>query len=529
MSSSQGSSDRKSSGPPPSKGFSLASSSTGPPAKKTAFGFQSGRPHVNESPVGKNRALPRRPRHLGEGNDSSDEEEAAPVHEEVFGFDTTGGALTAEGQAISDAKKPLVIPVTSKNNWRERPGVNAKRGKKNLLPAEVQAQQEAQRNGQMPGGGAVETEGPSMAYGLSFASKPANQDESAALEEDQPMTDARPELPVEESKPLTDDQAALQALIKESTGDVERRSDLVIESSKLPDEAEEEVGRYDETSSFRTDVASRPESATLDQYNAIPVEEFGAALLRGMGWKDGQAIGRGNYGSSAAADGANKSRVPERRPGFLGIGAKDSTGGKSAEAEFGAWGKSAMRKASRKQGEEGSSGNTEGVYMPVIMRNKKTGESITEEELSDLKKGSKAQPSKDEWSERRDRNLEKSGRDRDRDREYRRVRDFDDDERSNRRNGSSRRDRSSSASRHSSRHSRYDDHDDRRKDDRSYRDRDHRRDRDDDKDYRRGDRDRDRSHRHRDDKYSSSRHSSHSSRHDRDRDRDSRRRRDDSR
>lgn len=528
MSSSQGSSDRKSSGQPPSKGFSLASSSNGPSAKKTAFGFQSSRPRPNEPPAGKSRSLPRRPHQFGHGDDASDEEERAPVHEEVFGFDKAGGALTADGQAISGAKKPLVIPVTSKNNWRDRPGVNAKRGKKNLLPAEVQAQQEAQRNGRAPGGGDVETEGPRMAYGLSFASKAADEGEPGAVE-DQPMTDARPVPPTEDSKPLTDDQLALQALIKETQGDVERRTDLVIESGKPRDELEQEIGRYDETSSFRTDVASRPEPATLDQYNTVPVEEFGAALLRGMGWKDGQAIGRGNYGSSAAADPANKPRVPERRPGFLGIGAKDATGGKGAEAELGAWGKSAMRKASRKQGEDGSNGNTEGVYMPVIMRNKNTGEQLTEEELADLKKGSKAEPSKDEWRERRDRNLEKSGRDRNRDRESRR-RDYDDDERSERRNGSSRRDRSSSASRHSSRHSRYDDRDDRRKDDRSYRDREHRRDRDDDKEYRRDrERDRDRSHRHRDDKYSSSRHSSHSSRHDRDRDRDSRRRRDDSR
>jgi hypothetical protein len=30
----------------------------------------------------------------------------------------------------------------------------------------------------------------------------------------------------------------------------------------------------------------------MEDYERIPVEEFGAALLRGMGWKEGQAIGR---------------------------------------------------------------------------------------------------------------------------------------------------------------------------------------------------------------------------------------------
>lgn len=513
-----------------SKAFSLSSSSSTP--KKPAFNFQSNRARPSDSTATKNRNLPRRPHKLDHHDDESDEEERAPVHEEVSGFDTlTGDAITADGEAVKK-EGPLVIPVTAKNNWRDRAGANTKKGKKNLLPAEVQAMQEAQRTGKDTSG-AMETEGPSMAYGLTLAQKDEPSSDNATA--DQPMPDAiAPEAPqTENKKPLTEDEIALQALIRETTGEVERRTDLVIEASKAREE-EEESTPYNETSSFRTDVKTRPESATLDQYNAIPVEEFGAALLRGMGWKDGQSIGRGNYGSSAPTEKKDKPLVPPRRPGFLGIGAKDTSGGKGAEAELGAWGKSAMRKASRKAGEENGEGNTEGVYMPVMMRNKKTGEYITEEELADMKKKPAAEPEKEDWRDRRDRNLEKSGRDRDR--EYRK-RDYDDDDRSDRRNGSSRRDRSRSSGRHSSRRSRYDDDDDRRRDDRSTRDRerdrDRRRDRDDDKDYRR-DRDRDRrsrDDRYKDDRYSSSRHSSsHSSRHDRDRerDRDSRRsRRDD--
>ena len=505
-----------------SKSFSLSSKPNGP-SSKTTFGFQSSRsrPEASEN---KTRSLPRRPHQLGDDG-SSDEDEKEPIHEEVSGFDThTGGAITIDGQAVSNEKKPLVIPVTSKNNWRDRPGVNVRKGKKNLLPREVQALQEAQKNGEGSSAGAVETEGPSMAYGLSFAQKAReNEHDDQNGNTDQHIPDAKP---AEESKPLTDDQIALQALIKESTGEVERRSDLVIEASKSQEEEEESSGPYNESSSFRTDVQSRPESATLDQYNAIPVEEFGAALLRGMGWKDGQSIGRGNYGSSGKASKANEPRAPPRRAGFLGIGAKDS--GKGAEVEFGAWGKSAMRKASRKQGEENADRNTEGVYMPVTMRNKNTGEYITEEDLATKKKESKSLAETDDWRDRRDRNLEKSGRDKDRDRDYRR-RDYDSDDRSDRRHGSSRRDRSRSAGRYSSsRRSRYDD-DDRRRDDRSSRDsdRDRRRTRDGDGDYRKDrdyDRDRDRSRRHRDDRYSSR--SSQSSRHDRDHD-SHRRRRDD--
>ena len=508
-----------------SKPISLSSSGSSGPPKKAGFNIQSSNRGRSTNSPANGRSLPRRPHQLGY-SDESDEDEVPPVHEEILGFDThTGGAIAADGQAVADANKPLIIPVTSKNNWRDRAGVNVKKSKKNLLPSEVQAMQEAQKNGQAPPGEpTVETDTPSMAYGLSFAQQSAEKaDGGAAVDEDQAMPDAKPV----ETKPLTEDEIAMQALIRETTGDTERRSDLVIESATK----EEEPVQYSELGSFRTDVESRPEPATLDAYNAIPVEEFGAALLRGMGWKDGQSIGRGNYSSATAAEKAKTPRVPERRPGFLGIGAKDSSGGKGAETELGAWGKAAMRKASRKQGEEND--KAEGVYMPITMRNKKTGEQLTEEELAALQKEAKSKPAKeDDWRERRDRNLEKSGRDKDRDREYRK-RDYDDEEdRSRRKTGSSRRDRdrSRSSGRHSSsRSSRYDDDDKSRRDDRSYRDRDRDHDRDrrhraDDKDDRRRDedreRDRDRSHRSRDERYSSSRHSSHSSRNDRDRDRD---------
>ncbi|GKZ77296.1 pre-mRNA-splicing factor spp2 [Aspergillus niger] len=526
--------------------LSLGGNSTKAPAngqpKKTSFNIQ-GAARSTDSP---SRTLARRPHHLHDDEES--DEEAAPTHEAVTGFDTlTGTAIPANKV---EEKRELVIPVAGNNNWRDRPGVNLRKPKgKNLLPKEVQAIQEAQKRGEVAGDN-VETERPSMAYGLSFA-QPASQDSAQAADNDRPMKDvtepaATPAAEVE-PKPLTQDEIALQALIRETKGEPERRSDLVIESVNRDDD-DRAGGRYDETSSFRADVAARPESASLDQYNAIPVEEFGAALLRGMGWKEGQAVGRGKYGGSANQD--NKPRVPERRPGFLGIGAKDVSGGKGAEAELGAWGKAAMRKGSRKGGKEGES-NPEGVYMPIMMRNKQTGEFITEEELAAQRKDAKKRGDDDEWKQRRDRNLEKSGRDRDRDRDSRR-RDYDDDETDRydrRRTGSSRRDRSLSSSDRHSRRRRYEDEDSDSRDDRYYRDRD----RDRDRDYRRDrdrngdrererdrdrDRDRDRSRRYRDDdRHSSSRHSSShtSSRHrDRDRERDSdrdsrRRRRDDDR
>ncbi|EAL90032.1 spliceosome ATPase-activating subunit SPP2 [Aspergillus fumigatus Af293] len=400
MSSSESPKDGK----PSSKPFSLSLSGSGSNgrSRKSAFNIPPAR--AAEPP---SRTLARRPHRLHD--DESDEEEAPPAFEDVAGFDThTGTVLSADGRAVDKEKRELVIPVTSKNNWRDRVRANRGTRGKNLLPKEVQAMQEAERRGETAEND-QETDRPSMSYGLSFA-KPS-QGEETKPGEDQAMKDAGPLKPqvVDERKPLTQDEIALQALIRESKGETEGRTDLVIESAKREVDESYPV-RLDETGSFRVDVASRPEPATLDQYNAIPVEEFGAALLRGMGWKEGQSIGRGKYGTSATDYRSQSPRIPERRPGFLGIGAKDVSGGKGAEAELGAWGRAAMRKGARKAETQGGEGNTQGVYMPVLMRNKKTGEYITEEELTALKKEGKAKKGDDDWRERRDRNLEKSGR-----------------------------------------------------------------------------------------------------------------------
>ncbi|KAG6922599.1 G-patch domain and KOW motifs, partial [Chelydra serpentina] len=44
--------------------------------------------------------------------------------------------------------------------------------------------------------------------------------------------------------------------------------------------------------SDRVDVSLRPESATAADYEVVPVEAYGVAMLKGMGWKAGEGIGR---------------------------------------------------------------------------------------------------------------------------------------------------------------------------------------------------------------------------------------------
>ena len=36
--------------------------------------------------------------------------------------------------------------------------------------------------------------------------------------------------------------------------------------------------------------------STLEEYEAMPIGSFGEAVLKGMGWKKGEAIGKTNKG-----------------------------------------------------------------------------------------------------------------------------------------------------------------------------------------------------------------------------------------
>ena len=303
-------------------------------------------------------------------NDSDSEDESAPKHEEVTGFDaSTGGAIA--GRPIAP-KEELVIKNAGNSDWRRR-------GKgKSILPAEVQGQQ-SQQNGRA--GPVVEIDEVSKESGLQIAAtserEPGNGPVRAVQEKSAPE--------VQPPKQMSEDEIALQALLTDGKG--EKVSNRVIEQK-----SQDNGVTFNEVDDYRADVAARPDSCTLDEYAAMPVEEFGMALLRGMGQK------RRANGETITFGFSEPPKAKENR-GYLGIGAKGAP--TDAEVELGAWGKAAMRK--NKKGE--------GLYTPVLLRDKRTGETLTEEELEARKKERKDKKGEEDWRGRRARNLKDRGRD----------------------------------------------------------------------------------------------------------------------
>lgn len=252
-------------------------------------------------------------------DDSDSEDDRAPREVALEGFDEKGAVATER----TPEKPLLVIPKLEKEDWREQVRKRRKAAEKrnggagkNLLPPEVQRQRDAEAKGLTGEEGRVEK--PKLEYGLQTTAKEDKKEETsgdAPAVQEQAQKDAHPEAE-ELPKSKTDDERALDALLGRSS---EPKKDLVIEQDRkdTKDESDDDIPT-DPRDIYKRQIAAAPEPSTLEDYERIPVEEFGAALLRGMGWDGVKKEGKGDV---------------KRRPNLLGLGAKELKGAE----ELGAW------------------------------------------------------------------------------------------------------------------------------------------------------------------------------------------------
>ena len=110
-----------------------------------------------------------------------------------------------------------------------------------------------------------------------------------------------------ESKPPTLEEQALQALL---AGDMSTESDAERAQRELVimSERDREIAPISEGDALQRDLDALPEESTGDDYRNVPIEAFGMAMLRGMGW-------------NPKDDTNTKIHTPKARPGQLGLGA----------------------------------------------------------------------------------------------------------------------------------------------------------------------------------------------------------------
>jgi len=200
------------------------------------------------------------------------------------------------------------------------------------LPEEARAQQNGLQKDVEPGDGDKP-----MRWGLTVTKNQPTREKHEA-DGEQAVPNGEPQMPGAPAGEADDntaedrgrgdaDKEAIDALLGKPSGG--KKSEYIIEKQTAP-RTEDDV--------FREDFRTAPDESTLADYEAMPIEEFGAALLRGMGW-DGK-------------DRGPKVKQVKRRANQLGLGAKQLKG----DEDLGAWnqkgGKSRPRLADFNRQEE---------------------------------------------------------------------------------------------------------------------------------------------------------------------------------
>jgi len=158
-----------------------------------------------------------------------------------------------------DVNKPLVIPLIKQNHWRtSKPEVNVEQEVKELKLTEVENEEQRE---------------------LSL------------------MEEAAKEIMEETARELNEWEG------RTDKGRLDQLPTVIANAAPSSFENDEHL-----------DVSLRAEASTLEDYESVPIEQYGLAMLRGMGWKPGEGIG-----------GYKKEVVqifdPQSRPKGLGLGA----------------------------------------------------------------------------------------------------------------------------------------------------------------------------------------------------------------
>ncbi|SPO24326.1 related to Pre-mRNA-splicing factor SPP2 [Ustilago trichophora] len=258
-----------------------------------------------------------RPRAFGDSDDDEDNAHhpsSSSRHQEIVSFGRDGAQ---ERKAALAPAPPRVIPVASNLDWRQdrKQRLGMASNLRSLGPmVSMRRADSSATAGSNPSSTAangvsdadvINTE--AQKKGLELRkSKPRNDGtaEGSLKDDAQAEGSAGPAAPITATEEAGTDQEALKALLAgEGAGSTHTGQPLIIHY-----ESEAEVLQHD--------IDTRPDAPTLDDYAATPIEQFGMALLRGMGWKEGMGAGKSGKGPQQAAE-------PKKRAALLGLGAKE--------------------------------------------------------------------------------------------------------------------------------------------------------------------------------------------------------------
>lgn len=232
----------------------------------------------------------------------------------VSGFDQQSGAILHASEVKAEPKKEFVIPAVPNKDWRNE-----------VLNKQVPINQVKGESKELIDTGSGND---TLTFGLNVTVRKDLNNTTATNEE----TESKAQV----SRPIYMNN--------------EEEDELMIEP-------------ISEQEAYNRDIAARPDAPDLDAYSRMPVEEFGAALLRGMGWN-------GDIEDSESSKEKDADAVI-RRPALLGLGAKEVKDDTSTDKKLGSWGIESARTGSKNKKQERS-------YVPLVKVSKLTGKVIEE-------------------------------------------------------------------------------------------------------------------------------------------------------
>ncbi|XDG00453.1 hypothetical protein ABKA04_000068 [Annulohypoxylon sp. FPYF3050] len=235
-------------------------------------------------------------------SDSESDQETRGRHEAITTFggessDSDNSEVKRQKLGTDKPKRgavPYVISGHKDRDWKkELKAQTQARGSKQVQPSDLKETVPADQNGQIK-------------WGLNTTKKPvsidAEQTDDGHTKREKPTSSDSEEAPQTESPRVlpSDDKDAMDALL----GKRKSAKNLVIEGTSARNTPE----TPSELDVYRRRMEEAAEVSTVEEYDQIPEGEFGAAMLRGMGWNGEQ---RGS-----------KPKEVKKRPNLLGLGAK---------------------------------------------------------------------------------------------------------------------------------------------------------------------------------------------------------------
>lgn len=202
------------------------------------------------------------------GSESESEDENAVVA--IDSFDKKKGGAIAGNKAVNyKITEPLTIkPTTANRDWKEE----IRKKQSSMYVPNLEHRQKV-----------VPKDDNNLQFGLSVPDKSHSEE---------PAKDAEP------NDHLSKEERIRISLLK---GEELDDKGLII-----PIRREDEI--------VEQDISSKPDEDSIEQYKEVPVDQFGAALLRGMGWKQNK---------SKSVESSGMPLLERRKKGvLLGIGAK---------------------------------------------------------------------------------------------------------------------------------------------------------------------------------------------------------------